>query len=130
MKDTNITKEDDDDMGIVMWTGCKICNEQIKPLSMSLPTYKYSFGKYLELLLYDKDFMPPTTMCPHVTERQSILDVSSTRESLFNSTMRTLNCLRCVFRVCKSFYLKKNRWKVRRITKVQWANNLMSEMWL
>ncbi|KAH8555969.1 hypothetical protein BGW37DRAFT_402167, partial [Umbelopsis sp. PMI_123] len=55
------------------WIACKVCKEQLKPLPMSLPTYKYSFGKYLELLLYDKEFMPPKTMCEHSTDRQSVL---------------------------------------------------------
>ncbi|CAO3683131.1 unnamed protein product [Umbelopsis ramanniana] len=64
---------DHDDMGVVMWTACKVCKEQLKPLPMSLPTYKYSFGKYLELLLYDKEFMPPKSMCEHSTDRHSVL---------------------------------------------------------
>ncbi|KAI9287807.1 hypothetical protein BC943DRAFT_201630 [Umbelopsis sp. AD052] len=64
---------DHDDMGVIMWTACKVCKEQLKPLPMSLPTYKYSFGKYLELLLYDKEFMPPKAMCEHSTDRHSVL---------------------------------------------------------
>lgn len=64
---------EDSEMGLVMWTACKACKEQLKPLPMSLPTYKYSFGKYLELLLYDKEFMPPQSMCQHAADRQSVL---------------------------------------------------------
>lgn len=64
---------DDNDMGVVMWTACKVCKEQLKPQPMSLPTYKYSFGKYLELLLYDKEFMPPKEMCEHSSDRPSVL---------------------------------------------------------
>lgn len=71
---SNTPTTESSDLDIVMWNVCKICHEQMKPLPMSLPTYKYSFGKYLELLLYDYDFLPPKTMCKHATQKESILN--------------------------------------------------------
>lgn len=53
---------------IVMWTECKLCQSRTPPLRMSDATYRYSFGKYLELLFYNPRFVPPTGLCPHAQD--------------------------------------------------------------
>ncbi|KAJ2971389.1 hypothetical protein NQ176_g7716 [Zarea fungicola] len=40
--------------GITMWTYCKICKKDSEEIPMSDATYKYSFGKYLELLYWGR----------------------------------------------------------------------------
>ncbi|KAK5992547.1 1-phosphatidylinositol 3-phosphate 5-kinase fab1 [Cladobotryum mycophilum] len=52
--------------GITMWTYCKVCSKDSAVTSMSETTYKYSFGKYLELLFWGKGLrMKENVDCPH-----------------------------------------------------------------
>jgi 1-phosphatidylinositol-3-phosphate 5-kinase len=52
--------------GITMWTYCKICKKDSEETAMSTATFKYSFGKYLELLYWGRGLrMKDTVQCPH-----------------------------------------------------------------
>lgn len=52
--------------GITMWTYCKICKKDSEEMAMSTSTFKYSFGKYLELLYWGRGLrMKDTIQCPH-----------------------------------------------------------------
>lgn len=52
--------------GITMWTYCKICKKDSEETAMSESTYKYSFGKYLELLYWGRGLrMKDSVQCPH-----------------------------------------------------------------
>jgi hypothetical protein len=58
----------DDQTAIIMWTTCRVCNRSTDKVLMSMPTRWYSFGKYLELLLYNPRFMCHI-MCQHSVTR-------------------------------------------------------------
>ncbi|TPX51992.1 hypothetical protein SeMB42_g01728, partial [Synchytrium endobioticum] len=47
------------------WTECRSCSWQLVPIPVSTATWMYSFGKYLELLVYHPGLKPPTS-CEHV----------------------------------------------------------------
>ncbi|CAG8515932.1 7915_t:CDS:2 [Funneliformis mosseae] len=49
---------------ILMWTQCEPCSMKTPIVQMSRATYLYSFGKYLENLIYNEDFTPKT-LCSH-----------------------------------------------------------------
>ncbi|CAI2172898.1 14794_t:CDS:10 [Funneliformis geosporum] len=49
---------------ILMWTQCESCSVKTPIVQMSRATYLYSFGKYLENLIYNEDFTPKT-LCSH-----------------------------------------------------------------
>lgn len=52
--------------GITMWTYCKLCKRDSEETDMSAITYKYSFGKYLELLYWGRGLrMKDSVECPH-----------------------------------------------------------------
>ncbi|KAJ6785635.1 hypothetical protein PWT90_09622 [Aphanocladium album] len=52
--------------GITMWTYCKICKKDSDEVPMSDATYKYSFGKYLELLYWGRGLRIKHGIdCPH-----------------------------------------------------------------
>ncbi|KAJ3558238.1 hypothetical protein NPX13_g9752 [Xylaria arbuscula] len=64
--------------GIMMWSYCKICNRETREVEMSASTWKYSFGKYLELsfwsrgthLIRDEDL--GGWNCPHDHHRDHV----------------------------------------------------------
>ncbi|PFH62644.1 hypothetical protein XA68_12718 [Ophiocordyceps unilateralis] len=52
--------------GITMWTYCKLCKKDSRETAMSDATFKYSFGKYLELLYWGRGLrMKNISGCPH-----------------------------------------------------------------
>ncbi|KAF9173411.1 hypothetical protein BGX21_001229 [Mortierella sp. AD011] len=58
---------------IAMWTRCKMCKARTKPKALSRASRLYSFGKYLELLLYGQRFEPgPRPLCDHMATKDSI----------------------------------------------------------
>lgn len=64
--------EDEEDT-IYMWSYCKICKRDltVKPLSPS--AWKYSFGKYLELLFWSRGLrLVDDTGCPHDCQKDHI----------------------------------------------------------
>ncbi|KAI1634894.1 hypothetical protein F4809DRAFT_491523 [Biscogniauxia mediterranea] len=63
---------------IMMWSYCKICKRETKEIEMSKGTWKYSFGKYLELSFWSRgtrlvrDDGPDGWSCPHDHHRDHI----------------------------------------------------------
>ncbi|PSK54312.1 1-phosphatidylinositol 3-phosphate 5-kinase fab1 [Elsinoe australis] len=50
---------------ILMWSTCKICNQETTVIPMSDNTWKYSFGKYLELSFWSTPLKARAGLCPH-----------------------------------------------------------------
>ncbi|KFH69304.1 hypothetical protein MVEG_04119 [Podila verticillata NRRL 6337] len=58
---------------IAVWTRCKMCRARTKPTALSRASQLYSFGKYLELLLYAQHFEPgPRLLCDHAVTKDAI----------------------------------------------------------
>lgn len=59
--------------GITMWSYCKICKKDSEEVPMSDATYKYSFGKYLELLYWGRGLRIKHGIdCPHDHYRDQV----------------------------------------------------------
>ncbi|KAH8174626.1 phosphatidylinositol-4-phosphate 5-Kinase domain-containing protein [Sarocladium implicatum] len=59
--------------GITMWTYCKLCKRDSEETPMSAITFKYSFGKYLELLYWGRGLrMKDSVECPHDHHRDHV----------------------------------------------------------
>ncbi|KAK4461899.1 putative phosphatidylinositol-4-phosphate 5-kinase [Cladorrhinum samala] len=57
---------DKDGTGICMWNYCKECKKDFGLMPMSVSTWKYSFGKYLELSFWNRSTRASSqTECPH-----------------------------------------------------------------
>ncbi|KAK9366461.1 hypothetical protein V1509DRAFT_568789 [Lipomyces kononenkoae] len=50
---------------ILMWSHCNICGTTLPALPMSENTWKYSFGKYLELSFWSSPLSLRADVCPH-----------------------------------------------------------------
>ena len=50
---------------ILMWSTCRICGQETQVMPMSDSTWKYSFGKYLELSFWSTELHPRAGICPH-----------------------------------------------------------------
>ncbi|KAF8940640.1 hypothetical protein BGZ58_005376 [Dissophora ornata] len=58
---------------IAVWTRCKMCKARTKPRELSRASRLYSFGKYLELILYGQHFEPgPRPLCDHAVTKDAI----------------------------------------------------------
>ncbi|KAL4885853.1 hypothetical protein BJY04DRAFT_214050 [Aspergillus karnatakaensis] len=57
---------------ILMWSSCKICGNETQVLPMSESTWKYSFGKYLELSFWSKSLHARAGVCPHDLQRDHL----------------------------------------------------------
>ncbi|KAF9082129.1 hypothetical protein BGX23_012783 [Mortierella sp. AD031] len=58
---------------MAVWTRCKMCKARTKPRMVSQASRIYSFGKYLELLLYNQHFEPgPRPLCDHTLSKDAI----------------------------------------------------------
>ncbi|KAI8598890.1 hypothetical protein EDD21DRAFT_308774, partial [Dissophora ornata] len=58
---------------IAVWTRCKMCKARTKPRELSRASRLYSFGKYLELILYGQHFGPgPRPLCDHAVTKDAI----------------------------------------------------------
>ncbi|KAL5338418.1 hypothetical protein BJX70DRAFT_398746 [Aspergillus crustosus] len=57
---------------ILMWSSCKICGNETQVLPMSDSTWKYSFGKYLELSFWSKNLQARAGICPHDLQRDHL----------------------------------------------------------
>ncbi|KAI9768688.1 MAG: 1-phosphatidylinositol-3-phosphate 5-kinase [Geoglossum simile] len=57
---------------ILMWSYCKICNKETQVMPMSESTWKYSFGKYLELSFWSTDLHLRAGVCPHDLHRNHV----------------------------------------------------------
>ncbi|POR39104.1 1-phosphatidylinositol 3-phosphate 5-kinase FAB1 [Tolypocladium paradoxum] len=59
--------------GITMWTYCMLCKKDSDETAMSDATFKYSFGKYLELLYWGRGLrMKDVVDCPHDHHRDHV----------------------------------------------------------
>lgn len=57
---------------ILMWSQCKICGVETTITPMSISTWKYSFGKYLELSFWSADLHARAGICPHDLHRDHL----------------------------------------------------------
>ena len=57
---------------ILMWSTCRICEKETPPMLMSENTWKYSFGKYLELSFWSSDMKARADICPHDLHRDHL----------------------------------------------------------
>ena len=57
---------------ILMWSQCKICGNETPVIPMSEGTWKYSFGKYLELSFWSADLHARAGICPHDLHRDHL----------------------------------------------------------
>ncbi|KAL8730008.1 MAG: hypothetical protein Q9166_004331 [cf. Caloplaca sp. 2 TL-2023] len=57
---------------ILMWSCCRICGKETQVMPMSESTWKYSFGKYLELSFWSKDVHARADICPHDLHRDHL----------------------------------------------------------
>ncbi|KAK2749911.1 1-phosphatidylinositol-3-phosphate 5-kinase [Myotisia sp. PD_48] len=57
---------------ILMWSCCKICGNETPAIPMSDGTWKYSFGKYLELSFSSADLQARAGVCPHDLHRDHL----------------------------------------------------------
>ncbi|KAJ5232293.1 hypothetical protein N7468_005249 [Penicillium chermesinum] len=54
---------------ILMWSCCKICGNETQVTPMSEATWKYSFGKYLEICFWGRNLHARAEVCPHDLQR-------------------------------------------------------------
>ncbi|KAL2125154.1 hypothetical protein VTJ04DRAFT_1519 [Mycothermus thermophilus] len=65
--------DDRDGTGICMWNYCKLCKKHFGLMPMSVSTWKYSFGKYLELSFWNTGLRSnPSAECPHDHQKDHI----------------------------------------------------------
>jgi 1-phosphatidylinositol-3-phosphate 5-kinase len=57
---------------ILMWSACKVCGNETQVFPMSENTWKYSFGKYLELSFWSKNLHARAGVCPHDLQRDHL----------------------------------------------------------
>ncbi|KAF2664945.1 hypothetical protein BT63DRAFT_428901 [Microthyrium microscopicum] len=57
---------------ILMWSVCRICGQETQVMPMSDNTWKYSFGKYLELTFWSTALHPRAHACPHDIHRHHV----------------------------------------------------------
>lgn len=57
---------------ILMWSYCKICKKETQVMPMSESTWKYSFGKYLELSFWSTGLKLRAGFCPHDLHRDHL----------------------------------------------------------
>lgn len=57
---------------ILMWSCCRICGEETQVVPMSENTWRYSFGKYLELSFWSSKLRARAVTCPHDLHRDHL----------------------------------------------------------
>lgn len=57
---------------ILMWSQCKVCGVETTVTPMSSSSWKYSFGKYLELSFWSADLHARAGICPHDLHRDHL----------------------------------------------------------
>ena len=57
---------------ILMWSVCRKCGKETQVLPMSDSTWKYSFGKYLELSFWSSELRARADVCPHDLHRDHL----------------------------------------------------------
>lgn len=57
---------------VLMWSTCKICGHETQVTLMSENTWKYSFGKYLEVSFWGRNMHARAGVCPHDLQRDHL----------------------------------------------------------
>ena len=57
---------------ILMWSVCRLCDKETQVMPMSDSTWKYSFGKYLELSFWSSELHARADVCPHDLHRNHL----------------------------------------------------------
>ncbi|KAJ5174982.1 uncharacterized protein N7482_000859 [Penicillium canariense] len=57
---------------VLMWSTCKICGNETQVTLMSANTWKYSFGKYLEVSFWGRNLHARAGVCPHDLQRDHL----------------------------------------------------------
>lgn len=57
---------------ILMWSCCRICGQETQVIPMSESSWKYSFGKYLELSFWSSNLRARADVCPHDLHRDHL----------------------------------------------------------
>ena len=57
---------------ILMWSKCRVCDKETQVLTMSDNTWKYSYGKYLELSFWSTNLRARAGICPHDLHRNHL----------------------------------------------------------
>ena len=57
---------------ILMWSTCRKCGKETHVMHMSENTWKYSFGKYLELSFWSTELKAQLDICPHDLHRDHL----------------------------------------------------------
>ena len=57
---------------ILMWSVCRICGQETQVIPMSENTWRYSFGKYLELSFWSSPLHARAGVCPHDIHRNHV----------------------------------------------------------
>ena len=57
---------------ILMWSTCRLCGKDTQVMPMSDSTWKYSFGKYLEVSFWSTELHARANVCPHDLHRNHI----------------------------------------------------------
>lgn len=57
---------------VLMWSCCKICGNETQVTPMSENTWKYSFGKYLEVSFWGRNLHARAGVCPHDLQRDHL----------------------------------------------------------
>ncbi|EPS30239.1 hypothetical protein PDE_05189 [Penicillium oxalicum 114-2] len=57
---------------ILMWSVCKVCGNETQVTLMSENTWKYSFGKYLEVSFWGRNMHARAGVCPHDLQRDHL----------------------------------------------------------
>lgn len=57
---------------ILMWSCCRICGQEAQVIPMSESSWKYSFGKYLELSFWSSKLRARADVCPHDLHRDHL----------------------------------------------------------
>ncbi|KAK3841842.1 MAG: hypothetical protein J3R72DRAFT_368800 [Linnemannia gamsii] len=77
---------------IAVWTRCKMCKARTKPRMVSRASRIYSFGKYLELLLYNQHFEPgPRPLCDHALSKDAIARCFLYRKLVVNFEVESID---------------------------------------
>jgi 1-phosphatidylinositol-3-phosphate 5-kinase len=57
---------------ILMWSYCQVCSQTMPVAQMSENSYRYSFGKFIELSFYAKGLIHRGGSCPHDIQRHHV----------------------------------------------------------
>ena len=57
---------------ILMWSYCKVCKKETQVMPMSESSWKYSFGKYLEISFWSSNLRLRAGVCPHDLHRDHL----------------------------------------------------------